>query len=206
MTWNEGTLCNIFMHVRCCFDWHHMNLKSPVLRSSGCETWGGDCEDSWLTLDLRFGQLERCCVCLVYNPQKLMAGTWNLMVEQKESPFPWLQFLGSTPLSRRRHSHHFPNPCLWPGTGSYMFLTHTSPCPPIWVLGPTGCIGDPGSSRVKVFRKWFSETTTKSHVLSHGLLPKIIQNTRNSEGIWKTKIGPIDCGYGWADPGSSLWS
>lgn len=32
---------NIFMHVRCYFDWHHMNLKSPAsdtLRSSGCET------------------------------------------------------------------------------------------------------------------------------------------------------------------------
>ena len=31
---------NIFMHVRCYFDWHHMNLKSPALdtwRSSGCE-------------------------------------------------------------------------------------------------------------------------------------------------------------------------
>ena len=61
------------------------------------------------------------------------------------------------------------------------------------------------SIRVKVF--WTKKhlrppKASKSHVLSHGLLPKIIHYTRNSEGIWKPKIGPIDCGYGWVDPGS----
>ena len=33
---------------------------------------------------------------------------------------------------------------------------------------------------------------------------KIIQKYRNSEGVWKTKIGPTDCGHGWADRGSSV--